>query len=71
MANVQVIQRHAHLAGYVLDPSRSAQVVEGELGEVARGIISCDRYSAYKKFARLHPTFLLAFCRAEWGHKAS
>ncbi len=51
---------------YVLDPSRSAQVVEDELGEVACGIISCDRYSAYKKFARLHPTFLLAFC---WAHQ--
>jgi len=51
---------------YVLDPSRSAQVVEDELGEVACGIISCDRYSAYKKFARLHPTFLLAFC---WVHQ--
>ena len=51
---------------YVLDKSRSAQVVEDELGEVACGIISCDRYSAYKKFARLHPTFLLAFC---WAHQ--
>ena len=51
---------------YVLDPSRSAQVVEDELGEVACGIISCDRYSAYKKFARLHPTFRLAFC---WAHQ--
>lgn len=51
---------------YVLDPSRSAQVVEDELGEVACGIISCDRYSAYKKFARLHPTFVLAFC---WAHQ--
>ena len=51
---------------YVLDASRSARVVEDELGEVACGIISCDRYSAYKKFARLHPTFLLAFC---WAHQ--
>ena len=51
---------------YVLDKSRSARVVEDELGEVAYGIISCDRYSAYKKFARLHPTFLLAFC---WAHQ--
>ena len=51
---------------YVLDPSRSARVVEDELGGVACGIISCDRYSAYKKFARLHPTFVLAFC---WAHQ--
>ena len=41
-------------------------MIEDELGEVACGIISCDRYSAYKKFARLHPTFLLAFC---WAHQ--
>ena len=36
------------------------------MGGVACGIISCDRYSAYKKFARLPPTFLLAFC---WAHQ--
>ncbi len=28
-------------------------------------MINCDRYSAYKKFARLHPGVLLAFC---WAH---
>jgi hypothetical protein len=39
---------------FVLDPSRSADV------------IICDRYSAYKKFARLHPGVLLAFC---WAHQ--
>ena len=65
------VYHSASVVHYVLDPSRSAQVVEDELGEVACGIISCDRYSAYKKFARLHPTFLLAFCWAECGHKAS
>ncbi len=51
---------------YVLDESRSAEVVEGELAGVESGIISCDRYSAYKKFARLHPGVLLAFC---WAHQ--
>ena len=30
-----------------------------------RGIISCDRYSAYKRFARLHPGVVLACC---WAH---
>jgi transposase len=50
---------------YVLDESRSAEVIEGELGDVRRGVINCDRYSAYKKFARLHPGVLLAFC---WAH---
>ena len=51
---------------YVLDASRAATVVQGELDGVVDGIISCDRYSAYKKFARLHPGVLLAFC---WAHE--
>ncbi len=51
---------------YVLDESRSAAVVEAELAGVQRGIISCDRYSAYKKFARLHPGVVRAFC---WAHQ--
>ena len=37
---------------YVLDQSRSTQVVQDELAGVESGIISCDRYSAYKKFAQ-------------------
>ena len=44
-----------HYVLQLLDASRSARVVEDELGEVACGIISCDRYSAYMKFARPHP----------------
>jgi transposase len=51
---------------YVLDPSRSAQVIERVLGVVDSGVIICDRYSAYKKFSRLHPGIVLAFC---WSHQ--
>jgi transposase len=51
---------------YVLDESRSAEVIEGELAGVGQGVISCDRYAAYKKFARLNPGVLLAFC---WAHQ--
>ncbi len=51
---------------YVLDESRSTAVVEAELAGVGRGVISCDRYVAYKKFARLHPGVVLAFC---WAHQ--
>ena len=51
---------------YVLDPSRSAKVLQGELHGVHSGIISCDRFSAYKRFARLNPGVLLAFC---WAHQ--
>lgn len=50
---------------YVLDPTRSADVPIAELGEASGGIVSCDRYSAYKKFVRVHSTFVLAFC---WAH---
>ncbi len=50
---------------YVLDESRGAAVIDAELAGVENGIISCDRYSAYKKFARLHPGVVLAFC---WAH---
>jgi transposase len=51
---------------YVLDQTRATKVIEGELDMVVSGIISCDRYSAYKCFARLHPGVILAFC---WVHQ--
>lgn len=51
---------------YVLDQTRSAQVVTDELLGIQRGVINCDRYSAYKKFARLHPGVVLAYC---WAHQ--
>lgn len=52
---------------YVLDPTRSAEVPIRELSKVAKGgILSVDRYSAYKKFARMHSQFTLAFC---WAHQ--
>jgi transposase len=51
---------------YVLDKTRAAHVIGAELIGVLMGIISCDRYSGYKKFARLHPGIELAFC---WVHQ--
>ena len=50
---------------YVLDPTRSASVPIAELSQAAGGVIVVDRYSAYKKFARLYVNFILAFC---WVH---
>lgn len=47
---------------YLLDPSRSAEVPRRHLGEDAQGIISADRYSAYKA---LGDKLLIAFC---WAH---
>lgn len=51
---------------YVLDQARSSQVVADELAGIKQAILNCDRYSAYKKFARLHPGVVLAFC---WAHQ--
>ena len=50
---------------YVIDRTRAADVIIAELAGVDRGIISCDRYSGYKRFARLNPGIVLAFC---WAH---
>ena len=51
---------------YVVDKSRAAEVIMTELAGVDEGIISCDRYSGYKRFARLNPGVRLAFC---WAHQ--
>jgi transposase len=51
---------------YVVDQSRAAEVVIEELAGVKHGIISCDRYAGYKRFARLNPGVKLAFC---WAHQ--
>lgn len=51
---------------YVLDQTRATQVVIDELEGAKGGIISCDRYSAYKSFVRQIEGFILAFC---WAHQ--
>jgi transposase len=51
---------------YVVNESRAAEVIIAELAGVKTGIISCDRYSGYKRFARLNPEVKLAFC---WAHQ--
>ena len=58
--------RSASVVHYVVDPSRSSDVIEAELSGVKVGIISCDRLSAYQKFAREHPGIELSFC---WAHQ--
>jgi len=50
------------VCAYVLDPRRSSQVPKNLLGEDAEGILSVDRYSAYKA---LGEKIQLAFC---WAH---
>jgi transposase len=46
---------------YILDPSRSATVPQNHIGEAAKGILSADRYSAYKTLENVQ----IAFC---WAH---
>ena len=52
----------ADTCAYLLDPSRSAEVPKNHLGEAAEGIISADRFSAYKA---LGSKICIAFC---WSH---
>jgi len=47
-----------------LEPSRSSNVVLDHFGDQATGILSVDRYSAYKVLLK-HGRILLAFC---WAH---
>jgi len=47
---------------FVLDPSRSSKVPTEHLKDIPAGILSCDRYSAYKA---LDQDIELAFC---WSH---
>lgn len=56
----------AQVVHYVLDQSRATQVIIDEFEGVDGGIISCDRYSAYKSFVRQIKGFELAFC---WVHQ--
>jgi transposase len=50
---------------YIIDPTRSAAVIEEHLGVVIAGILLVDRYSAYKSYAKKHTGIKLAFC---WSH---
>jgi transposase len=50
---------------YIMDPTRSAAVIEEHLGIVIEGILLVDRYSAYKSYAKKHTGIKLAFC---WSH---
>lgn len=61
------VTRSQSVIFYCIDPSRSAAVPGAHFAglQVDQVIIVCDRYSAYKKLARLAPDMLLAFC---WAH---
>jgi transposase len=56
----------AEAAVYLLDPTRGHEVPEKALGPLARGIMSVDRYSAYKAMKQVKEgKIVLAFC---WAH---
>lgn len=62
------VTRSASVVYFCIDPSRSAAVPGAHFAGLRQDqvIIVCDRYSAYKKLARLAGgTILLAFC---WAH---
>ncbi len=50
---------------YILDPSRATSVIEKHLDVVSVLILSVDRYSSYKSFAKDRERVILAFC---WTH---
>jgi transposase len=50
---------------HIIDPSRSARVIEEHLGTVQEGILLVDRYGAYKLFAKKRKGVRPAFC---WSH---
>ena len=56
----------ANVVHYTVDPSRSAQVPMAALEGVSSGILSVDRYAAYKKFARQSGGISLSYC---WAHQ--
>ena len=61
------VTRSQSVVFYCIDPSRSAAVPGAHFAGLRNDkvIIVCDRYSAYKKLARLADNILLAFC---WAH---
>jgi len=61
------VTRSGSVVFYCIDPSRSTAVPGAHFAGLQneRVIIVCDRYSAYKKLARLSNAILLAFC---WAH---
>ncbi len=61
------VTRSNSVVFYCIDPSRGTAVPGAHFAGLQndRVIIVCDRYSAYKKLARLSAAILLAFC---WAH---
>jgi transposase len=61
------VTRSPEVIYYLVAPTRSSAVPAAHFSrlEAAKVIVVCDRYSAYKKLARLNAAIILAFC---WVH---
>jgi transposase len=61
------VTRSQSVIFYNLEPTRSADVPMAHFSRLVSGqvVVVCDRYSAYKKLARLYKMIILAFC---WAH---
>jgi transposase len=61
------VTRSPHVIHFTIASTRSANVPIAHFSEllVSKVIVVCDRYSAYKKLARLNRAIILAFC---WVH---
>lgn len=61
------VMRSVSVVFYRMDPTRSADVPIAHFVDLIAKIVIviCDRYSAYKKLARLNLAIILAFC---WAH---
>ena len=61
------VTRSKSVTYFILDPSRGTAVPGAHFAGLQneKVIIVCDRYSAYKKLARLSDIIILAFC---WAH---
>ncbi|RJX24496.1 MAG: hypothetical protein C4554_08945 [Dethiobacter sp.] len=51
---------------YIWDPSRSSSVPLAHLGHLARGILTADRYGAYKKLVSMLSGLVITFCRVHF-----
>jgi transposase len=61
------VTRSPEVIYHQIAPTRSTAVPLAHFSglEAAKAIVVCDRYSAYKKLARLNSAIILAFC---WAH---
>lgn len=51
---------------FKVSPSRSSDVLVQVLGKEFNGLLGCDYFSAYRKYARLNESVLLQFCLAHF-----